>query len=58
MIRRWACTGAVTRVGFNSRQDFTVFDILTGHNYIWNQEWNYIALNPWEMPVHLFKIEL
>jgi len=38
-------------------QDFTVFDILTGRRYRWNNEWNYVELNPWEMPVHLFKIE-
>jgi starch synthase (maltosyl-transferring) len=39
-------------------QDFIVFDILTGSHYIWNQEWNYVELTPWESPVHLFKIEL
>ena len=38
-------------------QDFTAFDILTGRTYIWNQEWNYIELDPSQMPVHLFKIE-
>jgi len=39
-------------------QDFKVFDIITGESYIWNQEWNYIELHPWDMPVHLFKIEV
>ncbi len=38
-------------------QDFTVFDILTGRSYIWNQEWNYVELAPRQLPVHLFKIE-
>ncbi len=39
-------------------QDFTAFDILTGRSYIWNQEWNYVELDPGYLPVHLFKIEL
>jgi len=45
-------------MGLTPGQDFSVFDILTRRNYIWNQEWNYIELNPWEMPVHLFKIDM
>ena len=45
-------------LGIPPGQDFNVYDILTGRDYTWNQEWNYIALNPWEMPVHLFKIEV
>jgi starch synthase (maltosyl-transferring) len=45
-------------IGIWPGQDFTVFDILTGQTYRWNQEWNYVELHPWDMPVHLFKIEL
>jgi len=39
-------------------EDFTAFDILTGASYTWNQEWNYIELNPYDLPVHFFKIEI
>ncbi len=45
-------------MGISPGQDFTAFDILTGRSYIWNQEWNYIELNPYDLPVHLFKIEI
>jgi starch synthase (maltosyl-transferring) len=38
-------------------QDFKVFDILTGRDYIWNEEWNFVELDPYEMPMHFFKIE-
>jgi len=38
--------------------EFKVFDILTGAYYTWNSEWNYVELDPYQMPVHLFRIEL
>ena len=44
-------------MGIFPGQDFKVYDIVNGQRYTWNQEWNYVALNPWVMPVHLFKIE-
>jgi starch synthase (maltosyl-transferring) len=45
-------------MGIFPGQDFTVFDILTGTSYVWNQEWNYVELTPGDMPAHLFSIEL
>ncbi|BAU53379.1 alpha-1,4-glucan--maltose-1-phosphate maltosyltransferase [Mucilaginibacter gotjawali] len=45
-------------LGLYPGQDFIAFDILTGRSYNWNQEWNYVELDPHDMPVHLFKIEL
>jgi len=45
-------------LGVFPNEDFTAYDILTGRSYIWNQEWNYIELNPYDLPVHLFKIEI
>ena len=47
----------LNELGIIAGQNFTVYDILTGNNYIWNQEWNYVELNPLLMPVHLFRIE-
>jgi len=44
-------------LGIEAGQDFTVYDILTGNSYIWNQEWNYVQLEPWDLPIHLFRIE-
>jgi starch synthase (maltosyl-transferring) len=35
---------------------FGVEDLLTGANYMWRGQWNYIALQPWTMPAHIFRI--
>ena len=45
-------------LGISPGQDFTVYDILTGNTYTWNQEWNYVQLEAWDLPVHLFRIEV
>jgi len=45
-------------LGISAGQDFTVYDILTGNTYTWNQEWNYVQLETWDLPVHLFRIEV
>lgn len=33
-----------------------VVDLITGNNYEWNSEWNYVELNP-DLPFHLLKIQ-
>ncbi|PWA04740.1 alpha-1,4-glucan--maltose-1-phosphate maltosyltransferase [Flavobacterium psychrotolerans] len=33
-----------------------IIDLITGNNYSWNKEWNYVEINP-ELPFHLFKIQ-
>ena len=35
-----------------------VQDLLTEEHYTWTQEWNYVELDPYKLPFHLFKIEL
>jgi starch synthase (maltosyl-transferring) len=45
-------------LGIEPGQDYTVYDILTGNTYTWNQEWNYVQLEPWDLPAHLFRIEV
>lgn len=35
-----------------------VRDLITEENYTWTQEWNYIELDPFKIPFHLFKVEL
>ena len=32
-------------------------DLITGENYTWTQEWNYVELEPSKMPFHLFRLE-
>jgi starch synthase (maltosyl-transferring) len=45
-------------LGISPGQDFSVYDILTGNTYTWNQEWNYVQFEPWDLPIHLFRIEV
>lgn len=33
-------------------------DIITDEHYTWTQEWNYVAVDPYKMPFHLFKLEI
>jgi starch synthase (maltosyl-transferring) len=33
-------------------------DLITDEHYTWTQEWNYVALDPYKMPFHLFKLEV
>jgi len=32
-------------------------DLIADDRYYWNQEWNYVSLNPYIFPAHIFKIE-
>ncbi len=43
---------------FNMPHDsqFKVEDLLSGIHYDWNGEWNYVAVNPWIMPAHIFRV--
>ncbi|HEY1744610.1 MAG TPA: alpha-1,4-glucan--maltose-1-phosphate maltosyltransferase [Granulicella sp.] len=44
------------QLGLPWKGAFGVEDLLTGANYIWRDQWNYIALQPWTMPAHIFRI--
>lgn len=33
-------------------------DLMTEEQYTWTQEWNYVELDPYKMPFHLFKLEV
>ncbi len=33
-------------------------DLITGNEYQWTEEWNYVELDPNSMPFHLFRIEV
>ena len=35
---------------------FVVEDLLTGTTYTWNNQWNYVALRPSQMPAHVFRV--
>jgi starch synthase (maltosyl-transferring) len=33
-------------------------DVIMDEHYTWTQEWNYVELDPYKMPFHLFKLEV
>lgn len=35
-----------------------VRDLITEEVYTWTQEWNFVSLDPYKMPFHLFKLEI
>ncbi len=37
-------------------QQYLMHDLMSEHKYTWTDEWNYVELRPWEMPVHVFRI--
>ncbi|GAB3489976.1 alpha-1,4-glucan--maltose-1-phosphate maltosyltransferase [Spirosoma knui] len=48
----------IWQLGINSEQSYTVHDLLTGAYYVWQGEWNYVELDPYVLPMHLFRIEM
>jgi starch synthase (maltosyl-transferring) len=45
------------RLGINPDEPYKVYDLLSGDSYEWQGEWNYVQLNPYKMPAHIFKVE-
>ncbi|TDE15356.1 alpha-1,4-glucan--maltose-1-phosphate maltosyltransferase [Dyadobacter psychrotolerans] len=45
------------RFGMPYDSSYTVKDMLSGEKYHWQGEYNFIQLNPYDMPAHIFKIE-
>lgn len=42
------------------REHFNVklTDLITEEHYTWTQEWNYVDLDPYKLPFHIFKLEV
>lgn len=47
----------IWQLGIGAGQDYTVRDLLTGASYTWRDEWNYVELDPYVLPMHLFRID-
>ncbi|RYF64517.1 MAG: DUF3416 domain-containing protein [Cytophagaceae bacterium] len=47
----------IWQLGIAADQPYTVHDLLTGNRYTWQGEWNFVELDPYIMPMHLFRIE-
>ena len=48
----------IQHLGIQSEDSYTVRDLLSGDKYRWHGEWNFVELNPYEMPAHVLRIEL
>jgi starch synthase (maltosyl-transferring) len=47
-----------SRLNINNNVNVKLQDLITGDNYTWTQDWNYIELDPFRLPFHLFKLEI
>lgn len=45
------------RIGVHPGQQFVVQDMISSNSWIWQQEWNYVALDP-GLPFHLFEVRV
>ncbi|WP_345266409.1 alpha-1,4-glucan--maltose-1-phosphate maltosyltransferase [Nibrella viscosa] len=48
----------IWQLGIPDWKEYTVHDLLTGAYYTWRGEWNYVELDPYVLPMHLFRIEV
>ncbi len=48
----------IWQLGIGPDQSYTVHDLLTEAYYTWQGEQNYVELDPYVLPMHLFRIEL
>ena len=46
------------RLKITGRVNVKVHDLVTEEHYTWTQEWNYVELDPYKIPFHLFKLEV
>ena len=47
----------LSKIGLDYDKPFQVQDLLSGDNYTWQGEWNFVQLNPYLMPAHLFLVQ-
>ncbi|MGB3589352.1 MAG: alpha-1,4-glucan--maltose-1-phosphate maltosyltransferase [Tunicatimonas sp.] len=43
-------------LGMNMDQPYRLEDQISGAHYTWHGEWNYVELNPFQIPAHVFKV--
>ncbi|MEK6480484.1 alpha-1,4-glucan--maltose-1-phosphate maltosyltransferase [Catalinimonas sp. 4WD22] len=47
----------VEEIGINLHAPYTVYDLLSYSRYTWHGDWNYVELDPYQMPAHVFRVE-
>lgn len=45
------------KLGLSSSANLMLHDLLSGEKYHWQSELNYVQLNPYHMPAHIFRVE-
>ncbi|WP_345950693.1 alpha-1,4-glucan--maltose-1-phosphate maltosyltransferase [Mucilaginibacter sp. PAMB04274] len=45
------------KLGIGYDEPYQVTDLLSGSTYQWTGDYNYVELNPYQMPAHIFKVE-
>lgn len=45
------------KLGIEAPDEYLVHDMLSGETYRWHNQWNYVQLNPYQMPAHIFRVE-
>ena len=45
-------------MGVTGNINLKLHDLVTDDQYTWTGEWNYVELDPFNIPFHLFKIEI
>jgi starch synthase (maltosyl-transferring) len=46
------------KLKINGNMNVKLHDLVTDEHYTWTQEWNYVELDPFKMPFHLFSVEV
>ncbi len=46
------------RLKIGDQVNVKLHDLMTDEHYTWTQAWNYVELDPYKMPFHLFKLEV
>jgi starch synthase (maltosyl-transferring) len=44
-------------LGIDPHTPYQVYDMISYSRYTWQGEWNYVELNPYQMPAHIFRVE-
>jgi len=44
------------KAGLAYERPYEVVDLMTGDRYVWRNDWNYIALDPFVMPAHILSV--
>ena len=45
------------KMGLKEGQPLRMMDLVTGSSYIWHDEWNYVELDPYQLPYHIFSVQ-